>query len=45
MSTKWIPGVGGVVSAAINVWIIETMIDVAEKYYKADYIIVDDSGE
>ena len=41
MSTKWIPFVGGIVSAGINIWVIDGMINAAAEYYKADYILLD----
>jgi len=41
ISTKWIPIAGGVISAGINIWIIDTMIGAAEEYYRSDYVLVD----
>ena len=43
MSTKWIPIIGGLASGAINIWVINTIIESAHQYYKSDYIIIDES--
>ena len=40
MATKWIPIVGGVTSAAINVWVLDTLADAAKEYYNSDYILL-----
>lgn len=40
MATKWIPIVGGVTSAAINVWVLDTLADAAKEYYSSDYILL-----
>ncbi len=41
-STKWIPLAGGVISAAINKWVVETLLKAAEEYYEADYVLIED---
>lgn len=41
VSTKWIPIVGGVVSAGINYWVADGLMDAAERYYSNDYVIPD----
>jgi hypothetical protein len=38
VSTKWIPIIGGVTSAGINIWIITSIAEAAKQYYDADYI-------
>ena len=43
VSTKWIPVIGGLASSAINVWVIDTIMEAAHQYYKSDYIIIDES--
>jgi hypothetical protein len=38
ISTKYIPGIGPISSAAINLWIMDGFSQAAIKYYDADYI-------
>ncbi|WP_207680105.1 EcsC family protein [Desulfonema magnum] len=38
VGTKWIPIVGGIVSAGINGWVASGLLDAAEAYYKHDYL-------
>jgi hypothetical protein len=40
LTTKWIPIVGGVVSALINAWILDGLIDAAEDYYTSDAVLI-----
>jgi hypothetical protein len=40
--TKWIPFVGGAVSAGINFWVIDGLMDAAEQYYRAEYVVLSD---
>jgi hypothetical protein len=42
LSVKWIPFIGGAVSAGINVWIIGGLMDAAEAYYSHEYVILGD---
>jgi lysine/ornithine N-monooxygenase len=42
MSSKWIPVIGGGTSAAINIWVINSLMDAAEEYYKNDFILIQD---
>ncbi len=42
MSTKWIPGIGGIVSAGINWWVLDGLIDAAEEYYTSDYVLLNE---
>ncbi|WP_298065759.1 hypothetical protein [uncultured Acinetobacter sp.] len=41
VSTKWIPIIGGIVSAGINIWVADGLLDAAEKYYSNNYVILD----
>jgi hypothetical protein len=43
LSTKWVPVFGGVASAAVNAWIVNSMIDAAEKYYASNFVILEPS--
>lgn len=36
IATKWIPVVGGVTSATINMWILNGLFDAAEAYYRGN---------
>jgi hypothetical protein len=38
VGTKWIPIIGGAVSAGINAWVANGLLDSAEKYYRHDYL-------
>lgn len=38
----WIPGVGGAVSAGINWWLLDGLLNAAEEYYKQPYFVVND---
>ena len=38
--TKWIPIAGGLVSAGINYWVANSIMDSAEKYYSNDYVVL-----
>lgn len=40
MSLKWIPVVGGIVGAGINIWIMSGLMDAAESYYSNEYVIL-----
>jgi len=40
ISTKWIPLFGGVVSAGINIWVLDGISQAAEDYYESDYILI-----
>ncbi len=42
ISTKWIPVVGGIVSAGINCWVADGLMTAAEKYYRNDYITLNE---
>ena len=42
LSTKWIPIIGGVVSAAINAWVLDGLIDAAEDYYTSEAVLIND---
>lgn len=42
LSTKWIPIIGGVVSAVINAWVLDGLIDAAEDYYTSDAVLIND---
>jgi hypothetical protein len=39
---KTIPFIGGVAGAAINIWVLNGLLDVAEDYYSNDYLILGD---
>ncbi len=39
----WIPFFGGAVSAGINRWLVNGMLTAAERYYRGDYIVINDS--
>lgn len=41
ISTKWIPIIGGIVSAGINVWVADGLLEAADRYYSNDYVILD----
>ena len=41
ISTKWIPVVGGVASAAVNLWVINGIMDAAHRRYTNEYIVFD----
>jgi hypothetical protein len=41
LGTKWIPVVGGVASAAVNIWVINGLMDAAQGYYTNDYVVFD----
>ena len=43
LTTKWIPIIGGIVSAAINAWVLDGFIDAAEDYYNSDAILINDN--
>lgn len=38
----WIPVIGGIVSAGINIWLVGGMLEAAERYYRGDYVILND---
>jgi len=40
ISIKWIPIIGGVVSAGVNVWVLDGIAKAAENYYEYDYILI-----
>jgi len=40
VSTKWIPFFGGAVSAGINYWVADGLLDAAEKYYRNHYLVL-----
>jgi len=40
ISTKWIPIIGGVVSAGVNVWVLDGIAETAKNYYESDYILI-----
>ena len=42
LTTKWIPIIGGVVSATINAWVLDGLIDAAEDYYTSDAVLIND---
>ena len=42
MSVKWVPILGGIIGAGINVWIMGGLMDAAEKYYSNDYVVLSD---
>ena len=42
MSTKWIPVIGGVVGGGINYWIINGLLNAAERYYSEEYVVLSD---
>lgn len=42
ISTKWIPIIGGLVSAGINYWVADGLIEAADRYYLNDYVVVDE---
>jgi hypothetical protein len=42
LSTKWIPVIGGLVSAGVNVWVMSGLLDAAEKYYSNDFVVLGD---
>lgn len=42
ISTKWIPIIGGLVSARINYWVADGLIEAADRYYLNDYVVVDE---
>jgi hypothetical protein len=39
---KWLPLIGGVVSAGINYWVASGLMDAAQQYYNNEYIVFDD---
>lgn len=41
VGTKWIPVVGGVASAAVNLWVLNGLMDAAHSYYTNDYLLFD----
>ena len=43
LTTKWIPIIGGIVSAAINAWVLDGLIDAANEYYTSDAILINDN--
>lgn len=43
VSTKWIPVIGGAVSAGINYWVANGIMEAAEQYYKGNYVILDEN--
>lgn len=42
MSVKWIPILGGIVGAGINVWIMNGLMTAAVSYYSNEYVILSD---
>lgn len=40
--TSWIPGIAGVISAAVNVWIIRDFLKCAQIYYRNDEFKIDE---
>jgi len=42
LATKWVPILGGVVSGAINIWVLDGLIDAAEDYYTSDAILINE---
>jgi EcsC protein family len=42
LAVKWIPIIGGIVGAGINVWIMNGLLSAAESYYSAEYVVVSD---
>ncbi|MDY7093996.1 MAG: EcsC family protein [Acidobacteriota bacterium] len=45
VSTKWIPVFGGVASAAVNLWVMNGILDAAYGRYTNPYIIFDEDPE
>ena len=41
ISTKWIPIIGGLVSAGVNYWVADGLIEAADAYYCNEYVLVD----
>lgn len=39
---SWIPLVGGVASAGVNVWLVRGLMKAAEQYYRHDYLVIQD---
>jgi hypothetical protein len=39
----WIPLIGGVVSAGVNWWLVDSLMDAAEQFYRNDYVVLDDA--
>lgn len=42
VSTAWIPLIGGGISAGVNWWLVSSLLNAAEQYYKADYVEIND---
>ncbi len=42
MSVKWIPILGGIIGAGINVWIMDGLMEAADKYYSNNYVVLSD---
>ena len=36
----WIPLIGGAVSGGINWWLVSSLLDAGEKYYRNDYVVL-----
>lgn len=42
LGTSWIPVFGGIVCAGVNLWLVNGLLEASEKYYKHDYVILND---
>lgn len=42
VAAKWIPFVGGAISAGINYWVADGLMSAAERYYSNEYLLLGD---